>query len=228
MNSPHETTGFIFDMDGTLINSMPFHVKSWLLTLEEIGMPLSDEELARHNHGTITEVTRSILGEQASESEVTAVSERKEVIFRQIFRPHLRLLDGAGEFLERSKELGIPLVLATNAEWININYVLDGLNIRDVFDAVIGKEDIQKGKPDPEIFLLAAKLIGIPPERCIVFEDSSSGIQAAERAGMPCIATTTALQAAELEQLKPVVRVIDDYTNLQPETILNGMIKPTT
>ena len=214
-------------MDGTLIDSMPFHAKTWLLTLEEFGVKLSPEELTQHNHGTITEVIRSIMGEQISGSEVTAIAERKESLYRQLYRPHLRLLDGAGEFLGRSKELGIPLALATNAEWKNINYVLDGLNLGDVFDAVIGKEDIQKGKPDPEIFLLAAKRINVPPERCIVFEDSSTGIQAAERAGMRCIATTTTLKAAELEQLTPVVRVIDDYTNLQPETILDGVINQT-
>ena len=222
MNNPEKPNSFIFDMDGTLINSMPFHVKSWLLTLEEIGVQLSKEELAQHNQGIITEVIRSIMSEQISDSKVNSIATRKESLYRQIYRPHLRLMDGAQEFLARSKELGIPLALATNAGWENINFVLDELDLRSYFDVVLGEEDILKGKPDPQIFLLAAQRLGVPPETCIVFEDSRSGIIAVERAGMRCIAITTAMKAAELEKSTAVVRVIDDYTCLQPETILNN------
>jgi beta-phosphoglucomutase len=215
-------SAFIFDMDGTIIDSMPFHVKSWLLALDELGIQLSEEELIKHNHGTIGEVIRSIMGEETSQDMVKTIADRKESLYRQTYRPYLSLLDGAEGFLKRTKEIGIPMALATNASWDNIHYVLDGLELNGFFEVVLGNEDIMKGKPDPEIFLLAAQRLGIAPEKCLVFEDSTSGILAAERAGMQTIAVSTSLEEHEFMKKKPVIKVIQNYHNLDPKNIFNG------
>jgi len=209
-------------MDGTIINNMPFHVKSWLLALNEYGVQISQEELIRQNHGTIGEVIRSIMGNDTSDHMVKAIAERKEFLYRQNYRPYLKLLDGAEVFLKRSKEIGIPMALATNASWDNIHYVLDGLDINDCFEVVLGNEDIERGKPDPQIFLFAAQRLGIEPEKCLVFEDSTSGILAAERAGMHTIAISTSLEEHELAKKKQVVKVIQNYNNLDPENLFNS------
>jgi beta-phosphoglucomutase family hydrolase len=215
-------SAFIFDMDGTIIDNMPFHVKSWLLALHEFGIQINQAELIRHNHGTIGEVIRSIMGNDTSDHIIKAIADRKESLYRQIYRPYLKLLDGADSFLNHSKEIGIPMALATNASWDNINYVLDGLEIYDYFRVVLGNEDIKKGKPDPELFLLAAQRLGIAPEKCLVFEDSTSGILAAERAGMQTIAVSTSLEEHELVKKNSVVKVIQNYHNLDPKNIFNG------
>ncbi len=222
MYYPDSFSAFIFDMDGTIIDSMPFHVKSWLLALDELGIQLSEEELIKHNHGTIGEVIRSIMGEETSQDMVKTIADRKESLYRQTYRPYLSLLDGAEGFLKRTKEIGIPMALATNASWDNIHYVLDGLELNGFFEVVLGNEDIMKGKPDPEIFLLAAQRLGIAPEKCLVFEDSTSGILAAERAGMQTIAVSTSLEEHEFMKKKPVIKVIQNYHNLDPKNIFNG------
>jgi beta-phosphoglucomutase len=207
---------FIFDMDGTIIDSMPFHILSWLRLFAELGIHITADEIRRNNRGTIGEVLRRIMGSHLSDAKVAALGGQKEALFRELYRPHLALIAGLEPFLDEAKRLGIPMALATSAGRDNIAFVLDGLAIRSYFDAVVGGDDVEKGKPDPEVLLTAAAMLKMPPERCVVFEDSLSGIEAAHRAGMTVVAITTTLDAQDLRGLSSVVaHVIEDYRSLQ-------------
>jgi HAD superfamily hydrolase (TIGR01509 family) len=207
-------------MDGTIINSMPFHEQSWLQTLAERGVHISAEELQRANRGTIDEVIRRIMGDGLSDTQVNEIASRKEACFREIYRPHLRLIDGLDAFLEEIGNLDIPTALATNAGDGNISFVLDGLGIHSKFPVVVGAKDVQLGKPDPEIYHITSVRLGVPPERCIVFEDSHSGVEAAYRAKMKVVAITTSLEVGELNGHPAIIRVIDNYTTICPQALL--------
>ena len=220
MTNEKASTAFIFDMDGTIVDNMPFHMQSWLHTLAERGVHISTEDLQRSNRGTIDEVIRRIIGEDLSDVQVNEIAVRKEACFREIYRPHLRLIDGLEAFLEEARRLKIPTALATNAGDENINFVLDGLGIRSNFRVVVGAKDVRLGKPNPEIFHIAAARLGIPPDMCIVFEDSRSGIEAAYRAGMKVVAISTSLEPGELKGHPAVIRVIDNYITLHPKSLL--------
>ena len=220
MTDQTSATAFIFDMDGTIVDSMPFHMQSWLQTLAERGIHISAEELERANRGTIDEVIRRIIGDHLSDAQVDKIADRKEALYREIYRPHRRPVGGLEAFLEAAKRLRIPTALATNAGDENIDFVLDGLGVRSNFQVVVSAKDVRLGKPDPEIYQLAAAQLGIPPERCIVFEDSRSGIEAARRAGMKVVAITTSLDANELNRDPTVIQVIEDYTAIRPVVFL--------
>jgi len=213
-------TGFIFDMDGTLVDNMPYHVRSWQQLLAELGVKMTRQEIENRNRGILPEVIRNMLGDQLSETEVAAIGERKEELYRKIYCPHLQLLAGCQAFLDQSYLLHVPMAVATMANRVNVAFVLDGLGIRDLFRIVIGEEDVREGKPSPEAFLLAAQGLQLPPENCIVFEDSLSGVEAAQRAGMKVVFLSTSLSASNLNANPPILQITDDYEKLRPENLL--------
>jgi beta-phosphoglucomutase len=215
-------SAFIFDMDGTIVDSMPFHMQSWLKVWAEVSIPITAEDMHRNNRGTIVEVIRRIAGSHLSDAEVIAIAERKEVLFREMFRPHLKLIDGLQRFLDEARHIDVALALATCAGQENIAFVLDGLGIRSYFETVVGEEDVESGKPDPETFLTAAARLGVPPDRCTVFEDSHSGIEAAYHAGMRTVVVATTLDAHDVKGYPTVTHVIDDYTSLHPTHLVDG------
>ena len=215
------SSGFIFDMDGTLVDNMPYHTLSWQRLLGELGVTMTWEEIERRNHGILPEVIRNLLGDQLSHAEVVAIGERKEELYRAIYCPHLHLLAGCRDFLEQAKHFGVPMAVATMANNVNVAFVLDGLEIRDYFESIIGEEHVQQGKPSPEAFLLAAQGLQLPPENCIIFEDSLAGVEAAQRAGMKVVFLSTTLDASNLAASPSILRITDDYENLCPEILLS-------
>lgn len=214
--------GFIFDMDGTLVDSMPFHTRSWQLLLAERGIEMSAQEIERRNHGILPEVVRKMLGGQLEDSEVIAIGERKEVLYRQIYRPQLQLLPGCRAFLQAAHRLGLPMALATMANRVNVAFTLDGLGIRDYFEVVVGEEDVQQGKPSPQVFLKAAQGLQRSPEDCIVFEDSRSGLQAAERAGMRVVLVNASLESLPTGTGAAVLLRAENYLNLKPDQFIEN------
>lgn len=218
-------TAFIFDMDGTIIDSMPTHVDSWIQALTEFGHAITVEELHKNNLGNVYDVVRSILGDHLSDDDVVRIAARKEIIFREKYKPMMKLLEGLDSFLSQTRRLGIPTALATNADWDNIDYVVDGLNIRDCFDVIIGGMDVQRAKPDPEMFLLAAERLNVNPNNCIAFEDSANGVMAAQAAGMQTVLVKTFHKAQAYDQNPAVIKIITDFRDLQPEDLLEELLK---
>jgi beta-phosphoglucomutase family hydrolase len=218
---------FLFDMDGTLVDSMPFHSRAWMELLVEFGVRMGTEEFLRQTSGkTNCQILREVLGVPLSDAELSVFEERKESLFRSLCGPHLKPIAGMMEFLAESRRLGVPMAVATAAGRANREFALGGLGIGSYFDAIVGAEDVQNGKPHPEIFLRAAERLGADPAKCVVFEDALSGIEAAGRAGMGAVALTTSLAAREFRGHPAVIQIAGDYVALHPRALAETVSRP--
>jgi len=194
--------GVLWDMDGVLVDTSEYHYPAWLGALSEHGIPFTYEQFRDTfgmNNAAILEI---LLGDAASPDLVVEIADRKEELFRQAVKGHVRALPGAREWLERLRDWGVRQAIASSGPLENIAALVDELGIRPYFDALVSGANLP-GKPDPAVFLEAARKIGVPSERCVVIEDAVAGVEAARRAGMKCIAVTTtnptdALQAADI------------------------------
>ncbi|MDQ4123550.1 MAG: beta-phosphoglucomutase family hydrolase [Acidobacteriota bacterium] len=212
---------FIFDMDGTIVDNMRFHGEAWVRFFAEIGHETDPNEFLIRTAGmTNHEIFRQMFGDGASDEQIEKYATRKEELYRNSFRLNLAAVAGLIEFLEKAKKLGVKMAVATSAPPENIEFVLDGLDLRKYFDAITGANDISNGKPDPEIFLKSAEKLAVEPQNCIVFEDAFKGFEAAHAAKMKSVAITTVNKSGELKNLPSVVEVIDDFTNLEPSELI--------
>jgi beta-phosphoglucomutase family hydrolase len=212
---------FIFDMDGTLVDNMKYHSQAWRALFESLGIHLEADEFQRRSAGkTNPEILRKFTGRNCSKEEIQVLSDQKENFYRDLYRPHLKAIEGLLPFLKHAKELNIPMGLATAAGIENIAFVLQGLKLENFFSAIVGAEDIQKGKPDPEIFIKSAAKLHIQPEDCIVFEDSLFGIEAAQRAGMRAVFITTSHQPEELGNQPAVMLAVPDFSTLDIKVLV--------
>lgn len=208
----------LFDMDGVVVDNLPYHVDAWLLFCERKGIPLTREIFYRELNGMNSKDTFEwFYKREMSRAEVEVLEDEKELIYRDFYRDHIKPAPGLLAFLQTLRAHGIKTALATSAGPGNIDFILDGLGIRDQFDAVIGGAEVRKGKPDPEIYLKAADLVGVEPGLCWVIEDSLQGIAAGQSAGMRVVGISTSHTPAELAHTD-VVR--PDFANLF-DTLLN-------
>lgn len=205
--------GAIFDMDGVLVSNLEHHVRAWQRLGRELGRDLAPDDIRRLFGRRNDEILRGLIDPGLSSDQILPLGNRKEELYRAIMAPELEPAEGLLEFLQHLRGSGIRLALATSACPENVDLVLEGLKIGDYFDAVVTGADVTRSKPDPEIFLLAARLLGLPAGRCIVFEDSTSGITAACSAGCACVALTTTHTEDELRSL-PAIRSIPNFRGL--------------
>ena len=219
-----EQTASLFDMDGTLADTMPFHLQAWMDLLGELGIQTAPEEFLRKTSGKMNhQILREVLGMALCDADIAGFEARKESRFRALCRTHLKPIAGLADFLAESRRLNVSLVVATAAGKENRAFVLEGLGIASDFRVVVGAEDVRNGKPHPEIFLKAADALQIDPSRCVVFEDAISGIEAAGRAGMMAVALTTSLDAREFQVHSAVIYIAKDYTLLRPQTLMEAV-----
>ncbi|MCZ2471631.1 HAD family phosphatase [Aquirufa ecclesiirivi] len=189
----------LLDMDGVVVDNLPYHVDAWLLFCEQHGIPLTREVFYQELNGMNSKDTFEWLyGRSMSREEIEHFEEKKETIYREFYAAHRVAAPGLITFLEGLQEQGIPCALATSAGQGNIDFIVDGLGIRHFFQAIVGGAEVTKGKPDPEIYLKAADLLGVLYAHCWVVEDSLQGIQAGLSAGMHVVGMTTSHTAAEL------------------------------
>jgi beta-phosphoglucomutase family hydrolase len=205
---------FIFDMDGTLLDNMAFHTEAWMQTISELGHePVDPIEWERQTSGVPNRtIFADLLGVPAAA--VDNWVESKEAAYRRLAQGKIEPLPGTREFLRAARKSGVRRAMATGAGQANIRFNLAAMELEAAFEVVIGADDVERGKPDPEVFLTAANRLGVSPSNCIVFEDAPLGIEAARRAGMRVVAFTTMLGATELGSLPGVSLVVDDYTEL--------------
>lgn len=212
---------FIFDMDGTLVHNMPTHNQAWQDVLHEAGVQIDQEEFNRSTTGKKnTEIVRMFLGNHLNDAEISYWSERKEVLYRERFASCREPLPGLIALLEQVQSLGLPMAVATAAPPDNIRFILDELNLRRYFQVVVGAQDIQQGKPHPEIFLKAADHLGVAPTACLVFEDALGGIEAARRAGMDAVMICTTIDAKEVADQPHVLCAVADFRLLDLANLL--------
>jgi HAD superfamily hydrolase (TIGR01509 family) len=194
-------------MDGVLADTGEVHYQSWLKTLAGAGI-LFDRETFRRtfgmNNAGLLEFT---LGYPLEPDRLQEISERKEATFRQEIRGRVKLFPGAREWLERLAGSGIRQAVASSAPLENIEVLVDELGIRQYFDVLVSAYKMP-GKPDPAVFLEAARRLDMPPEACLVVEDSIAGVEAARRAGMRCIAVTNTNPREALQEADVIVETL--------------------
>lgn len=210
----------IFDMDGTLLDNMSLHVETWIALLRDNGMEITAADYyASGFGGTAEEAVRHFLGQHLTDAEASVLADQKEFLYRYLLRSRLKPLPGLRRFLQALQQAGVPMAVATSAGSRNIEFVLEGMKVRSFFGVVVGAHNVVQGKPHPDLFLLAAESLGVPPEQCLVFEDSYPGFEAARRAGMRVVAVTTTHPREELLGVPGVVTVIADYKGLSPQAL---------
>jgi beta-phosphoglucomutase len=206
---------FVFDLNGTMINDMRFHAKAWFeIVNNKLHGGLTLEEVEKQMYGKNEEVLQRIFGkEYFSKEEMHELSIEKEKIYQKEYAPHLGLIKGLENFLQQAQQHRILLAIGTAAIPFNIDFVLDRLNIRNYFSAIVSADDVKASKPDPETFLKAAELLLVPAEGCIVFEDAPKGVEAAQNAGMRSVVITTMHEPGEFNQYNNIETFIKDYTD---------------
>lgn len=201
--------GVIFDMDGVLIDSGPAHFESWQRVGEELGEQVSAEAFQATFGRPSRDIIRILFGGSLSDAEVRRIDDRKEALYRDIIRAKVPVMPGALELLGALDQAGLRLAIGSSAPPENIEQVTMSLGIATLFDAVVTGLDVKKGKPDPEVFLIAASRLSLPPRSCVVVEDAPPGLDAARRGGMRCIALTSSHPREALEGADLVVERLD-------------------
>lgn len=203
----------IFDLNGTMIDDMKYHTLAWHSIMnDDLGASLTYETVKKEMYGKNHEVLERVFGKHKfSVEEVEKLSFDKEKRYQEGYFPHLALIDGLDKFLGKAKEKNIAMAIGSAAIPFNIDFVVDGLNIRDYLTAIVSADDVLTSKPDPETFLKAAEALGIEPDDCLVFEDAPKGVESALNAGMKCIVLTTTHKVEEFDEYSNILAFIADY-----------------
>ena len=204
----------LFDLNGTMINDMQYHVDAWYRILNEMGANISIERVKEECYGKNNELLERVFPGRFTLEEKNELSLEKEKQYQAAFRPHLKLIDGLAQYLEQTSKSGIKMAIGSAAIKFNIDFVIDELHIRKYFEAIVSAEDVLYSKPDPETWLICARRLGVHPEDCLVFEDAPKGVESAENAGMKTIVITTMHTPEEFAAHKNIVRFISDYRTL--------------
>jgi beta-phosphoglucomutase len=208
-------TAFLFDLNGTMINDMHYHIKAWHDLLNEFGANISMERMKEECYGKNEELLERILPGRFSGEEKKIMSFKKENEYQREYRPGLKLINGLHGFLKKTKEHNIKMAIGSAAIMFNIDFVLDGLNIRPYFNALVSADDVSFSKPNPETYLKCAARLDEDANNCIVFEDSPKGVEAAANAGMRSVVLTTMHARLEFSQFADIICFVADYTDEQ-------------
>lgn len=209
-------SALLFDMNGTMIDDMSYHVKAWGdIINNDLGAGLTREQLTREMYGKNEELLVRIFGEHRfTLEEMQELSMEKERRYQAAYKPHIRLIEGLPELLEKAHASGKKMGIGSAAIMFNINFILDNLGIRKYFDAIVSADHVTISKPDPETFLSCAEQLKVEPKKCLVFEDAPKGVEAAANAGMDCIVLTTLHTRDHFEAYSNIVKFITDYRDL--------------
>lgn len=201
-----KTKAVIFDLDGTLIDNNHWHLVTWRKYLEKLGINIGDEEYRKNINGrTNKDAIEYIYGKKMTDEEAMVYAMEKEALYRELYKPHIKPVDGLPELLETIHNRGIPMAIATSGIQVNIDFMFANIPIKQYFKEVVNSSHIKKGKPDPEIYLRTAALLEVAPEDCLVFEDAVVGVNAAHAAGMKVIAITTTQTKEELKDADIII-----------------------
>jgi len=191
--------GALFDWDGVVIDSSRQHEESWEMLAAEIGKPLPADHFVRGFGMKNQVIIPEILEWTSDPGEIDRYSLRKEFLYREIIREHgIQPLPGVVELLELLDQHGVPCSVASSTHRENIETIFDAMGLRRYFRAVVTSEDVSHGKPDPEVFLKSAEMIGREARNCVVIEDAHVGIAAGRAAGAKVIAVATTHTIEEL------------------------------
>jgi HAD superfamily hydrolase (TIGR01509 family) len=212
-----KTPAFVFDMDGVIVNSNPYHKVALQMFCQRLGFHLDEQEMIHKIYGrTNKEWISNLFGGDIEADLLAQYGIEKELLYQELYKPHIQPLAGLREFLQLLDLQDIPRAVATSAPRMNVDFTLGNTGLSSFFSIILDESCVSHGKPNPEIYLKAAAALQLPPERCIVFEDSLSGVAAAQAAGCKVVGVLTTHSADELAHSD---MTIEDFTNLQPEKI---------
>lgn len=216
----NQSCGVIWDMDGTLIDSTEYHWQSWRDALAAEDYDLTYEQFKSTYGQRNDSIIRSYLGADVSLSDIDRIGEAKETQYRAMIRENgIDLLPGVQHWLDYLKAQGWKQAIATSAPRLNLETIIEVCHLQGYFTATVSAEDVERGKPDPQVFLLAADRMGIAPERCIVIEDAPAGVEAGKNGGMRTIGVLTSQHELTADQ---VVSTLDKLPADAFETLLNN------
>lgn len=206
---------FIFDLNGTIIDDMGFHAVAWENIINnQLKAGLSWEEVKAQMYGKNEELLVRIFGKNRfTKEEMAVLSLEKERLYQEAYKPVMKCINGFEPFVSKALEQGVVMGIGSAAIMFNINFILDGLNLRQYFKSIVSADDVETSKPHPETFLKVAEQLGVAPEDCIVFEDAPKGVESAANAGMRCVVITTMHGKEEFVGYENVLFFIDDYTD---------------
>ncbi|MFZ4774851.1 MAG: HAD family hydrolase [Terrimicrobiaceae bacterium] len=205
--------GVIFDWDGVVIDSSAQHEKSWELLAAEIQKPLPAGHFKEGFGKKNQEIIPSLLRWSSDPGEIQMLGDRKEELYRELVREQgVTVLPGARELLSALQKALIPRSVGSSTPRSNLDAIFAATGLDQFFDAVVCGDDVKQGKPAPDVFLLAAEKLGLPPSDCLVIEDAHVGIEAARRAGMKVLAVATTHPLNELGQATAAVQSLSEVT----------------
>lgn len=188
----------IFDHDGVLVDSLRFHQDAWVELGRRAGLPITEEFVLETFGLTNPVIFKRLVGDQLAPEEVARLGELKEVCYRDLARGQITLMDGVIELIDALSERFVALAIGTSGPRANSELTVSSTGLDGRFAALVALEDVKNGKPDPEVFLNAARLAGVDPTGSVVFEDATYGIRAAKAAGMYAVGITSTRSAEEL------------------------------
>jgi len=199
-------------MDGVLADTGPIHFDSWVKMATEIGMDFTRDMFEQTFGQQSNTITRKLVGPEVEKSLVEYWANLKEQYYREMVKDKLTPLPGVIKIIKELKSEDFKLAIGSSGPPENVDLLLDHLKIKAYFDVIITAAEVEKGKPEPDVFLIAAKILNINPKNCLVIEDAPVGIEAANRAGMISLALTTTHNKEELDGAK---LIINDFTEIE-------------
>lgn len=220
-NSPTRTRtvpySVIFDMDGVLVDNVPEHLKAWEAFCRKHGIPFDEASFKSTVFGKTNQaILRALIRRRLTAAEIETLGAEKEAMYRERHRGRVRAAPGLVGLLRRLRAERVTLAVATAAPRENLDFILDETGLRSCFEALVDVSCVKRGKPDPEIYLKAAALLGSPPGLCIAVEDSFPGIRSALSAGMKVVAVTTTHRRRELAAANLIIK---DFRRLTPRQL---------
>ncbi len=212
--------GFLFDMDGVIVDSNPYHKISLQQFCAKHGHPLSEEQLRTRIYGRTNREWLTQLFGPIPQHQLRAYADEKEALFRDLYKNAIAAVSGLPQFLSLMDREGIPRAIGTSAPRANVDFTLGHTGLERFFPVILDESFVTHGKPNPEIYLKVAKALELPPARCVVFEDSLSGVAAGKAAGAKVVGITT---THSREELHDTDLVIDNFENLDPGRLLKRL-----
>jgi len=212
----------IFDLDGTLVDSLPYHHESWRIFFKNNNLEEHDfsEVLKEYKGGGTLELMTSVFGDMYTKDELKKMTDDKEIIFRDIYKSKIYPIEGLKQFLDNLKENNILLSIGSNAIRKNVIMTIEELSLTNYFSSIICGDEVSRGKPDPEMFVKTLSNLNVSRDECIIFEDSIEGVKAAKNAHIKVIGVTSSQSSEKLKSVG-AFKTIDDYTKISLDNILN-------